>query len=110
MARWSADADVCWPATPLAVWATWTMRDDSKAMTLALWFGFNWALSSIHLFDGLDGIAILSMMSYALYSMSMHAFHIPLAALVGMRLSRIEGGIASDGGRAMMIATLLLCG
>ena len=95
---------------PLAIWATWTMRDDSKAMTLALWFGFNWALSSIHLFDGLSGVAILSMMSYALYSMSMHAFHIPLAALVGMRLSRIEGGIASDGGRAMMIATLLLCG
>ena len=62
--------------------------------------------SSIHLFDGLSGVAILSMMSYALYSMSMHAFHIPLAALVGMRLSRIEGGIASDGGRAMMIATL----
>ena len=26
---------------PLAIWATWTMRDDSKAMTLALWFGFN---------------------------------------------------------------------
>ena len=95
---------------PLAVWATWTMRDDSKAMTLALWFGFNWALSSIHMLDGLSGVAILSMMSYALYSMSMHAFHIPLAALVGMRLSRIEGGIASDGGRAMMIATLLLCG
>ncbi len=95
---------------PLAIWATWTMRDDSKAMTLALWFGFNWALSSIHLFDGLSGIAILSMLSYALYSMSMHAFHIPLAALVGMRLSRIEGGISSDGGRAVMITTLLLCG
>ena len=95
---------------PLAIWATWTMRDDSKAMTLALWFGFNWALSSIHLFDGLSGIAILSMLSYALYSMSMHAFHIPLAALVGMRLSRIEGGVSSDGGRAVMITTLLLCG
>ena len=95
---------------PLAIWATWTMREDSKAMILALWFGLNWALSSIHLFDGLSGVAILSMMSYALYSMSMHAFHIPLAALVGMRLSRIEGGISSDGGRAMMIVTLLLCG
>ena len=50
------------------------------------------------------------MLSYALYSMSMHAFHIPLAALVGMRLSKLEGGVSSDGGRAIMIVTLLLCG
>ena len=42
--------------------------------------------------------------------MSMHAFHIPLAALVGMRLSKIEGGISSDGGRAVTIVALLLCG
>lgn len=95
---------------PLGIWAAWTMRSDSKAMILALWFGINWSLSAIHLFDGLTGVAILSMLSYALYSMSMHAFHIPLAALVGMRLSKIEGGVSSDGGRAVMIATLLLCG
>ncbi len=95
---------------PLGIWAAWTMRDDNNAMVLALWFGLNWILSSIHLLDGLSGIAFLSMLSYALYSMSMHAFHIPLAALVGMRLSRIEGGVSSDGGRAVMIATLLLCG
>ena len=95
---------------PLGIWAAWTMRDDNNAMILALWFGLNWILSSIHLLDGLSGIALLSMLSYALYSMSMHAFHIPLAALAGMRLSRIEGGISSDGGRAIMIATLLLCG
>lgn len=95
---------------PLGIWSAWTMRTDSKAMIFALWFGLNWILSSIHIFDGLEGITILSMLSYALYSMSMHAFHIPLAALVGMRLSKVEGGISSDGGRAIMIVTLLLCG
>jgi len=95
---------------PLGIWAAWTMRSDNNAMILALWFGLNWILSSIHLLDGLSGIALLSMLSYALYSMSMHAFHIPLAALVGLRLSKIEGGISSDGGRAVMIAALLLCG
>ena len=95
---------------PLGIWAAWTMRGDKSAMVLTLWFSLNWALSSVHLFDGFSGIAILSMLSYALYSMSMHAFHIPLAALVGMRLSKVENGISSDGGRAIMITTLLLCG
>lgn len=95
---------------PLGIWAAWTMRADKSAMILTLWFGLNWLLSFIHLFDGLSGIAFLSMLSYALYSMSMHAFHIPLAALVGLRLSKIQGGIYSNGGRAIMIATLLLCG
>ena len=95
---------------PLGLWASWTLRNDKGARILIVWLGLNWILSSIHLLDGLEGFTLLSMMSYALYSMSMHAFHIPLAALVGMRLSRIEGGVASDGGRAVMIVTLLLCG
>ena len=95
---------------PLGIWAAWTMRSDSNAMTLALWLALNWSLSVVHVFDGLTGATILSMLSYALYSMSMHAFHIPLAALVGMRLSKLEGGASSDGGRAIMIVTLLLCG
>ena len=95
---------------PLGIWAAWTLRDDKYAMTLVLWFSMNWLLSSIYLLDGVKGITILSMLSYSLYSMSMHAFHIPLAVLVGMRLSRVEGGISSDAGRAMMLATLLVCG
>ncbi|MBT4066648.1 MAG: hypothetical protein HOE76_05460 [Euryarchaeota archaeon] len=95
---------------PLGLWSAWTLRNDKTARVLILWLGINWVLSSIHLFDGLEGVTLLSMMSYALYSMSMHAFHIPLAVLVGMRLSRLEGGISSDGGRAAMIVTLLLCG
>ena len=95
---------------PLGIWAGWTMRSDKNAMILVLWFAMNWLLSAVHIFDGIKGVNILSMLSYALYSMSMHAFHIPLAALVGMRLSKLEGGISSDGGRAIMIVTLLLCG
>ena len=95
---------------PLGLWSAWTLRQDRNAMILATWFGLNWGLSSIHLFEGLEGFTLLSMISYALYSMSMHAFHIPLAALVGMRLSKLEGGISSDGGRAVTIAALLLCG
>ena len=95
---------------PLGLWAGWTLRSDKNARILMTWFGLNWILSSIHLFDGMEGIVLLSMLSYTLYSMSMHAFHIPLAALVGMRLSKMEGGVASDGGRAVMIVTLLLCG
>ncbi len=95
---------------PLGIWAAWTMKGEKNAMILALWFGINWSLSAVHLFDGFGGITLLSMLSYALYSMSMHAFHIPLAALVGLRLSKFEGGVSSKGGRAVMIATLLLCG
>ena len=95
---------------PLGLWAGWTMRSDKNAMILTLWLAINWALSAVHIFDGLTGVTMLSMLSYALYSMSMHAFHIPLASLVGMRLSKLDGGISSDGGRAIMIATLILCG
>ena len=95
---------------PLGIWAGWTMRSDKNAMILVLWFAMNWLLSAVHIFDGITGVNLLSMLSYALYSMSMHAFHIPLAALVGMRLSKLEGGVSSDGGRAIMIVTLLLCG
>lgn len=95
---------------PLGIWSAWTLRNDKTARILILWLGINWILSSIHLFDGLQGFTLLSMMSYALYSMSMHAFHIPLATLVGLRLSRLEGGHKSEGGRAAMIVALLLCG
>ena len=95
---------------PLGIWAGWTMRSDKNAMILVIWFAMNWLLSAVHIFDGITGVNLLSMLSYALYSMSMHAFHIPLAALVGMRLSKLEGGVSSDGGRAIMIVTLLLCG
>ena len=95
---------------PLGIWSAWTLRNDKPARILIVWIGLNWTLSAIHLFEGLEGFTIITMMSYTLYSMSMHAFHIPLATLVGLRFSRVEGGIASDGGRAIMIATLLLCG
>ena len=77
---------------PLGLWAAWTLRGDKNAMILTLWLAMNWVLSGVHIFDGLTGVTLLSMLSYALYSMSMHAFHIPLAALVGMRLSNSKVG------------------
>ena len=95
---------------PLAIWSAWTLRDDKTAKIFTIWFALNWILSSIHLLEGLRGFTILSMLSYALYSMSMHAFHIPLAGLVGLRLSKIEGGYSSKNSRAVMIVTLILCG
>jgi len=95
---------------PLGVWAAWSMKSNMQARVFIAWAILNWLVTLIHLFDGITGFAIFSMLSYVMYSMSMHAFHIPLAILVGMRLSKIENGIASDGGRAIMIAALLISG
>ena len=93
---------------PLAIWAGWTMRGENNARILIAWFSLNWLFSGVHLFDGLEGVFLLTMLSHVLYSMSMHAFHIPLAMLVGMRLSKIRGGVKSEAGRAVMIAALML--
>ena len=95
---------------PLGIWAAWSMKSDMEARVFIVWAFLNWVITLVHLFDGFTGFAIFSMLSYVMYSMSMHAFHIPLAILVGMRLSKIENGIASDGGRAIMIAALLISG
>ncbi|MEL0100402.1 MAG: hypothetical protein VW862_01710 [Euryarchaeota archaeon] len=95
---------------PLAIWAAWTLKSDLNARVFIIWILINWTITMIYLFDGYSGIAIISMASFVLYSMSMHAFHIPLALLVGLRLSKIENGISSDGGRAVMIAALVISG
>ena len=50
-----------------------------------------WLLTSIHLIEGLENIPVLSLLSYTLYSMGLHAFHIPLAALVALWLSPMTG-------------------
>ena len=60
---------------PLGLWAGWTMRSDKNAMILTLWLAINWALSAVHIFDGLTGVTMLSMLSYALYSMSIRIPH-----------------------------------
>ena len=77
--------------------AAYRLRHCIEARMLTVWIGLLWLLTGIHLIEGFDKLPILSLLSYTLYSMSIHAFHIPLTALVALWLSpttnlRIEGG------------------
>ena len=77
--------------------AVYRLRDCVEVRILTIWIGLLWLLTGIHLLEGFDKLPILSLLSYTLYSMSIHAFHIPLTALVALWLSpttnlRIEGG------------------
>ena len=64
--------------------AAWRLRGSVEGMLLATWFGGLWLLSGIHLIEGLEQIPILSLLSYVLYSMGLHAFHVPLAAIFAL--------------------------
>jgi len=68
----------------LGLSGAWKMRHSIEGRLLAVWFTGLWVLTSIHLIDGLEQIPVLSLLSYVLYSMGLHAFHIPLAALVAL--------------------------
>ena len=68
----------------LGLIGAWKMRQSIEGRLLAVWFTGLWVLTSIHLIDGLQQIPVLSLLSYVLYSMGLHAFHIPLAALVAL--------------------------
>jgi len=68
----------------LGLSGAWKMRNSIEGRLLAVWFTGLWVLTGIHLIDGLEQIPVLSLLSYVLYSMGLHAFHIPLAALVGL--------------------------
>ena len=77
--------------------AAYRLRNCIEARMLTIWISLLWLLTGIHLIEGFDKLPILSLLSYTLYSMSIHAFHIPLTALVALWLSpttnlRIEGG------------------
>jgi len=77
--------------------AAYHLRNNLEGRILTIWLSLLWLLTGIHLIEGFDKLPILSLLSYTLYSMSIHAFHIPLAALVALWLSpttnlRIEGG------------------
>jgi hypothetical protein len=65
-------------------YAAWRLRTSVEGMLLATWFAGLWLLSGIHLVEGLEQIPILSLLSYVLYSMGLHAFHVPLAALLAL--------------------------
>ncbi len=64
--------------------AAWKLRDNIEAKIITLWLGLNWLLTFVHLTEGLEQIPIASLLSLSLYSMGLHAFHIPLAVLVGL--------------------------
>ncbi len=44
-------------------------------------------LSVVHLIEGLRNVPVLSLLSYTLYSMALHAYHVPLAVLVAWWMS-----------------------
>jgi hypothetical protein len=73
----------------LAFWALYRFRNSFEVWLLGLWVLLQWSLTSIHIFDGLVGIPLLTLMSYMLYSMALHGFHIPLAVLAGIILAKV---------------------
>ena len=66
------------------IYAAWRLRKSVEGMLLGSWFAGLWLLSGIHLIEGLEQIPILSLLSYVLYSMGLHAFHVPLAVLFAL--------------------------
>lgn len=82
--------------------ASWRLRGTVEGMLLSTWFAGLWLLSGIHLIEGLEQIPILSLLSYVLYSMGLHAFHVPLAALLGLLWSDATNLTAVDQKRGFM--------
>lgn len=74
-------------AIALAGWALWRTRTSIEVVMLAVWIGINWILTLVHLFNGVIAFSFLTLLSYVLYSMALHAFHIPLAIVGGIILS-----------------------
>ena len=73
----------------IAGWTMWRFNASFEVWLLGLWVGMQWMLTWIHLLDGIVGISVLTLTSYMLYSMALHAFHIPLAVLTGIGLARV---------------------
>ena len=82
--------------------AGWKLRSTVEGRLLMTWFAGLWLLTSIHLIDGLESIPVLSLLSYTLYSMGIHAFHIPLAALVALWWSPTTGLTSLEEERGLM--------
>lgn len=72
------------PLVALGFWAALALRHTLEGRILVTWFASLWVLSLVHLIEGLQHVPVLSLMSYTLYSMALHAFHVPLAALVAL--------------------------
>lgn len=82
--------------------AAYRLRDFVEIRLLTIWISLLWLLTAIHLIEGFDKIPLLSLLSYTLYSMSIHAFHIPLAALVALWLSPTTNLKNDDGSNGIL--------
>ncbi len=71
----------------LGLWSAWRGRNSVEVILLATWLTLNWALTLIHLLSGIIAFSVLTLLSYVLYSMALHAFHLPLAILTGILLA-----------------------
>ena len=85
-----------------AIAAGWKLRKTVEGRLLVSWIALLWVLTSIHLIEGLQDIPVLSLLSYTLYSMGLHAFHIPLAALGALWLSPSTGLNSLDSERGLL--------
>ncbi|MBR68109.1 MAG: hypothetical protein CMA86_01180 [Euryarchaeota archaeon] len=72
------------PLLFVATFAATSLRKTLEGRILVTWFAMLWLLSLVHLIEGLQHIPVLSLLSYTLYSMALHAFHVPLAVLVAL--------------------------
>ncbi|DAC52476.1 MAG TPA: hypothetical protein HA359_05270, partial [Candidatus Poseidoniaceae archaeon] len=80
----------------------WKLRKTVEGRLLISWIAMLWLLTAIHLIEGLQDIPVLSLLSYTLYSMGLHAFHIPLAALSALWLSPATGLNSLDSKRGLL--------
>ena len=76
------------PLMVLAGISVYIGRKSQEIRLLSTWFMSLWLLSFVHLIEGLANIQVLSLLSYTLYSMALHAYHVPLAIVVGLLASR----------------------
>ena len=75
------------PLILLAIWGAWRSRNSLEGKIMIIWFSLIWMVSLVHLMEGIIGIEFLTLISYILYSMAMHGFHIPLASLGALGLA-----------------------
>ena len=73
----------------LVGWALWRFRASFEVWLLGLWIVMQWMLTWVHLLNGFVGISVLTLISYMLYSMALHGFHIPFAVLAGIILAKV---------------------
>ena len=71
----------------VAAVAAFGLRTTLEGRIAITWFALLWVLSVVHLIEGLRNVPVLSLLSCTLYSMALHAYHVPLAVLVAWWMS-----------------------